>query len=37
MDRQGLRRQTIWVEDADGRGARFCFTLPVARQPATVA
>jgi two-component system sensor histidine kinase KdpD len=29
--------QTIWVEDADGRGARFCFTLPVARQPATVA
>ncbi len=28
---------TIWVEDADGHGARFCFTLPVARQPATVA
>jgi two-component system sensor histidine kinase KdpD len=28
---------TIWVEDADGHGARFSFTLPVARQPATVA
>ena len=23
--------QTIWVEDAPGGGARFCFTLPVAR------
>ena len=28
---------TIWVEDGDGHGARFCFTLPVARQPAPVA
>src|SRR5262249_54179496 len=23
-------RQRIWVEDAPGGGARFCFTLPVA-------
>jgi two-component system sensor histidine kinase KdpD len=26
--------QRIWVEDAPGGGARFCFTLPVA-QPIT--
>jgi two-component system, OmpR family, sensor histidine kinase KdpD len=29
--------EEIWVEDADGHGARFCFTLPVARQPVPVA
>jgi len=28
--------EDIWVEDTAGPGARFCFTLPVARQPATV-
>jgi two-component system sensor histidine kinase KdpD len=27
-------RQRIWVEDAPGGGARFCFTLPVAAQLA---
>ena len=29
--------QGIWVEDADGHGARFCFTLPVARPTGSVA
>jgi two-component system, OmpR family, sensor histidine kinase KdpD len=28
--------EEIWVEDGAGRGARFCFTLPVALQPANV-
>ena len=28
--------QEIWLEDAHGHGARFCFTLPVALQPAPV-
>jgi two-component system sensor histidine kinase KdpD len=28
--------QAIWVQDTAGHGARFCFTLPVALQPATV-
>jgi two-component system sensor histidine kinase KdpD len=28
--------QEIWLEDAPGHGARFCFTLPVARRPAPV-
>jgi len=28
--------EKIWVEDTAGHGARFCFTLPVARQPAPV-
>jgi two-component system sensor histidine kinase KdpD len=28
--------QAIWVEDTGGHGARFCFTLPVALQPAPV-
>jgi two-component system sensor histidine kinase KdpD len=29
--------EQIWVQDSGGHGARFCFTLPVALQPATVA
>jgi len=29
--------QEIWVEDAKEHGARFSFTLPVARQPVSVA
>jgi two-component system sensor histidine kinase KdpD len=28
--------ETIWVEDTDGPGSRFCFTLPVALLPAAV-
>lgn len=28
--------ETIWVLDTAGQGARFCFTLPVALQPAPV-
>jgi two-component system sensor histidine kinase KdpD len=28
--------QAIWVEDTAGHGARFCFTVPVALQPAPV-
>jgi two-component system sensor histidine kinase KdpD len=33
IDAHGER---IWVEDTDSGGARFCFTLPVALQPAPV-
>ena len=29
--------EEIWVDDASGPGARFCFTLPVALEPAEVA
>jgi two-component system sensor histidine kinase KdpD len=29
--------QEIWVDEATSPGARFCFTLPVARQPVAVA
>jgi two-component system sensor histidine kinase KdpD len=29
--------ETIWVDDTGGRGGRFCFTLPVSRQPVTVS
>jgi signal transduction histidine kinase len=29
--------EEIWVEDSESHGARFCFTLPVALQPATVS
>jgi two-component system sensor histidine kinase KdpD len=29
--------QQIWVQDAEGHGARFAFTLPVALEPAPVA
>ena len=28
--------ETIWVQDTAGHGGRFCFTLPVALQPAPV-
>ncbi|HXQ74893.1 MAG TPA: ATP-binding protein [Acidimicrobiales bacterium] len=28
--------ETIWAEDTAGRGGRFCFSLPVSLQPATV-
>jgi two-component system sensor histidine kinase KdpD len=28
--------ETIWAEDTAGQGGRFCFTLPVSLQPATV-
>ncbi len=28
--------ETIWAEDTAGHGGRFCFTLPVSLQPATV-
>ncbi len=28
--------ETIWVQDTAGDGGRFCFTLPVALQPAPV-